>query len=79
MTTTLAVEDVKESLAELLDRLTPGDEVILTRQQQPVALLVYQVTPRSGQRPPPGLGKGMISFIAPDFDAPLDEMKEYME
>ena len=29
--------------------------------------------------PAPGLGKGMITFIAPDFDAPLEDMKEYME
>jgi hypothetical protein len=31
------------------------------------------------QRPGPGLGKGMITFIAPDFDTPLDDFKEYME
>jgi hypothetical protein len=35
--------------------------------------------PKPGLRPPPGLGKGMITFIAPDFDEPLEDMKEYME
>jgi hypothetical protein len=35
--------------------------------------------PTPGVRPPPGLGKGMITFIAPDFDAPLEDLKEYME
>jgi antitoxin (DNA-binding transcriptional repressor) of toxin-antitoxin stability system len=80
MQTTLAVEDVKLTLTELLDSLTPGDEIILTRNQQPVARLVSEpVKPKPGLRPPPGLGKGMISFIAPDFDAPLEDMKEYME
>jgi antitoxin (DNA-binding transcriptional repressor) of toxin-antitoxin stability system len=80
MTTTMAVEDIKWTLPELLDRLTPGDEVILTRNQQPVAKLVSEKpNPQPKQRPGPGLGKGMITFIAPDFDAPLEPMKEYME
>jgi hypothetical protein len=29
--------------------------------------------------PKAGFGKDLISYIAPDFDAPLDEFKEYME
>jgi antitoxin (DNA-binding transcriptional repressor) of toxin-antitoxin stability system len=80
MQTTMAVEDIKVTLPELLDSLTPGDEVILTRNQQPVAKLVSEA-PKAAlkQRPGPGLGKGMITFIAPDFDAPLEDMKEYME
>jgi antitoxin (DNA-binding transcriptional repressor) of toxin-antitoxin stability system len=80
MQTTMAVEDIKVTLPELLDTLTPGDEVILTRNQQPVAKLVSDVPkPAPKQRPGPGLCKGMITYMAPDFDAPLEEMKEYME
>ena len=80
MQTTMAVEDIKVTLPELLDSLTPGDEVILTRNQQPVAKLVSEApNPQPKPRPGPGLGKGMITFIAPDFDAPLEDMKEYME
>ena len=30
-------------------------------------------------RPGPGLCAGMIEYMAPDFDAPLEDMKEYME
>jgi len=80
MQTTIAVEDIKVTLPELLDTLTPGDEVILTRNQQPVAKLVSDVPkPAPKQRPGPGLCKGMITYMAPDFDAALEEMKEYME
>ena len=80
MQTTMAVEDIKITLPELLDSLTPGDEVILTRNQQPVAKLVSEAPQQAlKQRPGPGRCKGMITFIAPDFDAPLDCMKEYME
>jgi antitoxin (DNA-binding transcriptional repressor) of toxin-antitoxin stability system len=31
----MAVEDIKVSLPELLDSLSPGDEVILTRNHWP--------------------------------------------
>ncbi len=30
-------------------------------------------------RPGPGACKGSILYMAPDFDAPLEDMKEYME
>ncbi len=80
MQTTMAVEDMKLTLPELLDRLTPGDEVILTRDQKVVAKLVSeQPAPTKPARPGPGLCKGMITYMAPDFDAPLEDMKEYME
>jgi antitoxin (DNA-binding transcriptional repressor) of toxin-antitoxin stability system len=80
MTTTMAVEGIQLTLAELLDSLTPGEEVILTRNQQPVAKLVSAAAiPQTKSRPGPGLCKGMITSMAPDFDAPLEDLKEYME
>ena len=30
-------------------------------------------------RPGPGACKGMVLYMAPDFDAPLEDMREYME
>ena len=80
MQTTMAIEEIQMTLPELLAGLKPGDEVILTRNQQMVAKLVGEAPKEPPKkRPGPGLGKGMITFIAPDFDAPLDSMKEYME
>ena len=40
-----------------------------------------QFNERGQRRPRPGPGacKGMIVYMAPDFDAPLEDMKEYME
>jgi hypothetical protein len=32
---------------------------------------------RSSPRPLPGLGKGTVLYIAPDFDAPMKEFREY--
>jgi antitoxin (DNA-binding transcriptional repressor) of toxin-antitoxin stability system len=68
------------TLPELVDSLNPGDELILTRNQQVVAKLVSErPTSTKMARPGPGLCQGMITYMAPDFDAPLEDMKEYMD
>ena len=78
MSTTITMEEAQARLKELIHQLAPGDEVIITENQEPVAKLVGE-RPKPKQRPGPGLCKGMITYMAPDFDAPLEDMKEYME
>jgi antitoxin (DNA-binding transcriptional repressor) of toxin-antitoxin stability system len=65
MQTTLAVEDITLTLPELLDSLAPGDEVILTRNHQPVAKLVSEKPPERKPRVQ-GFGKGIITIISED-------------
>ena len=78
MQTTLAVEDIKLTLPELLDSLTPGDEVILTRNHLTIAKIVAEhLKQPPKQRPGPGLCKGMITIIADD-DEHLKDFEEYM-
>ena len=80
MSSSVSLEEAQAHLKELIHQLAPGEELIITENQQPVAKLVGEVPqPPPTQRPAPGLGKGMITFIAPDFDAPLEDMQEYME
>lgn len=80
MSITITVDEAQARLKELIHQLVPGEEVVITENQQPVAKLVGEQASRPlGRRPGPGLCKGMISYIAPDFDAPLEDMKEYME
>ena len=76
MQKTMAVEDFKRMLPELLDSLTPGDEVVLTRNHQTVARLVTE-TPTPRQPRVPGLGKGMITILADDEEH-LQDFAEYM-
>jgi len=78
MQTTMAVEDLKLTLPELLDSLTPGDEVILPHNQQPVAKLL--VPPPAPQQLPrvPGNCKGMITLLVED-DEHLKDFEEYMK
>jgi antitoxin (DNA-binding transcriptional repressor) of toxin-antitoxin stability system len=76
MQTTMAVEDITVTLPELLDSLTPGDEVILTRNHQPVAKLVSEA-PKLRQSRKAGNCIGMIR-IAADDDEHLEDFEEYM-
>jgi antitoxin (DNA-binding transcriptional repressor) of toxin-antitoxin stability system len=75
---TATVEDVQARLPQILDVLAPGEEVVITRDGKPVARLTG-----SGEKPriPHRLGtlKGTVTYMAPDFDAPLEDFKEYME
>ena len=79
MATIISVEEAQIKLPELIRQLTPGEEVIITENQRPIARLVGEQAKRNPPRPGPGLCKGMIAYMAPDFDAPLEDMKEYME
>jgi prevent-host-death family protein len=78
MPVTISVDEAQAKLKELINQLAPGEEVVITDSQQPVAKLIGQRPPRP-PRPAPGLGKGSILYMAPDFDEPLEEFKEYLE
>ena len=74
---TVNVDHAQAHLREILAGLKPGEEVVLTDNGQPLAKLV-----RARQTSWPckaGSAKDKILWIAPDFDAPLEEFKEYME
>ena len=80
MSSMVTLDEAQARLKELIHQLHPGDEVVITENHQQVARLVSEL-PRAGKpsRPGPGLCKGEIVYMAPDFDAPLEDMKEYME
>jgi antitoxin (DNA-binding transcriptional repressor) of toxin-antitoxin stability system len=75
---TVTLEEAQARLPELIENLSPGEELIIIRGEQPVAKLVGQARP---DRPPrrPGTLRGTVLYMAPDFDAPLEDFKEYME
>ncbi len=78
MSAIMTVEEAQAHLKELINRLAPGEVIVLTDHQQPVARLIGERV-AAPPRPAPGLGKGSILYMAPDFDEPLEEFKEYME
>ncbi len=74
---TVTVEEAQSKLTELIHHLTPGEEVVISENNQPVARLIAAAPPQRKPRQP-GTLKGTVLYMAPDFDAPLDEFKEYM-
>ena len=73
---TVTVEEAQAKLPELIDKLVPGEEVIITRNEQPVAKLVGQQRPiRQPRRP--GSAKGKLVILAEDVEH-LKDFKDYM-
>jgi prevent-host-death family protein len=72
---TLPVEQAEGRLAEIIEKLQPGEEVVLTRNNRPVARLVGEESEKP--HPVPGRGKGMLTIISED-DEHLTDFAEYM-
>ena len=74
--TTVSIDEAQLKLAELIDNLAPDEEIVITKDNQPVGRLIAIAEPKKRKL---GTLKGTVTYMAPDFDAPLDEFKEYME
>jgi len=85
--TTVPLNEAQETLAHLIGRLSPGEVVTITENERPVAQIVP--VPSKGRRSPrprppvtgvPKAGQYEGRLVVPDdFDAPLEELREYME
>lgn len=75
---TITLEDAQAHLADLIAKAVPGEVIVITQNETPVARLVAEKK-ASTQPRVPGSAKGMIAYMADDFDAPLEDFKEYME
>jgi antitoxin (DNA-binding transcriptional repressor) of toxin-antitoxin stability system len=71
---TMPIEQADGHLAEIIEKLPPGEEIVLTRDNRPVARLVGE---KKHPRPGPGLGKGMFTIVSDD-DEHLKDFAEYM-
>jgi len=75
---TITIEEAQATLAELIHRLSPGEEVTITENERTVAKLTV-AAPEPARKPRVlGSMKGTVLYMAPDFDAPLDDFKDYM-
>ena len=72
---TITLEEAQSHLAEIIDKLTPGGEVVIMRGNKPVARL--SGTSEEERRPIPGRGRGMLTVLAED-DEHLQDFAEYM-
>jgi antitoxin (DNA-binding transcriptional repressor) of toxin-antitoxin stability system len=76
MLSTISIEEAQANLREIIGKLGPGEEVIITKDEQPVAKLVRQ---QKAARQPrqPGSAKGILIVNVEDEEH-LEDFKEYM-
>jgi antitoxin (DNA-binding transcriptional repressor) of toxin-antitoxin stability system len=73
--TTITVEEAQANLSQLIARLAPGEELIITRGEQPIAQLVGLAAEKS--QPVFGRGRGKLVIVSEDDDH-LKDFEEYM-
>lgn len=69
------VAEAKARLSELLQKALVGEEVIIAKDNRPMAKLVPLSV--AGKKRKPGSAKGQI-WIAPDFAETPDEFRDYI-
>ena len=73
----LNLADAQARLREVVNSSQPGEEIVLTDNDQPLARLVR--AERTSWPCKAGSAKDTTHWMAPDFDAPLEDFREYME
>jgi prevent-host-death family protein len=71
----VTIEEAQAKLPELIDKIALGEEVIITRNQRPVAQLIS--LPSAKPQSVFGSCKGMLTIVAED-DEHLEDFKEYI-
>jgi antitoxin (DNA-binding transcriptional repressor) of toxin-antitoxin stability system len=77
MPRSLPFDAAKSHLRELGEGMVPGEEVVLIAQGEPVAVVIR--LPRTSWPCQPGSAKNTKHWMAPGFNAPLEDFKAYME
>jgi prevent-host-death family protein len=76
MSATITVEEAQARLSEIIGRLTPGEEIVITQNRKPVAKLIGE-HPTERKAREPGNCKGMITLAVEDEEH-LKDFEEYM-
>jgi antitoxin (DNA-binding transcriptional repressor) of toxin-antitoxin stability system len=70
----VSLEQAQADLSGLIARLPTQGEIVITNGSRPIARLV--AAPATGERKL-GTMAGSVLYMAPDFDAPLEDFREY--
>lgn len=74
MSRTIPVDQASSELRGLIEAMGPGDEIVLTDNDKPVARILPDLTSRKRV---PGAWQGMLTIVKED-DEHLEDFKEYM-
>ncbi|HEX3870453.1 MAG TPA: DUF2281 domain-containing protein [Pirellulales bacterium] len=74
---TVNVDEMRARLPEIISELSPGEHLVILDKGQPVATLTRH---RSNQWPcKAGSAKNTKHWMASDFDAPIEDFREYSQ
>lgn len=73
----VTLEEAQARLPELLGQLGPGEELTITDHGEPLAQV--KKVERTSWPSRAGSYRKAEFWMAPDFDAPLEDFKEYVE
>ncbi len=71
----IELEKAKAQIESLIQTALAGEEVVITRNEQPVLKLI-SISPVKSRRQS-GSARGLIA-MSDDFDEPLEDFAEYM-
>ncbi len=75
--TNVNVDEAGSHLPEIISGLSPGERVVIVQDGKPLAMLTKSCP---DQWPcTAGSAKDTKHWMSPDFDAPLEDFREYME
>jgi antitoxin (DNA-binding transcriptional repressor) of toxin-antitoxin stability system len=72
----IEISDLQNQIGILVNAINQGEEVVFTKATQPIAKVINLLPGKKHRKA--GSAAGQI-VMAPDFDEPLDDFKEYME
>lgn len=77
----VTIDEAKEKLADLIAAAARGETVLIEQEAGQGAQIVQLVAmqEKAKRKPKFGSAKGLIIYMADDFDAPLEDFREYME
>lgn len=72
----VTIHEAKTHLSRLIQQALAGEEIVIAKGQQPLVKLVALPEARLQRRI--GHARGVILFMAEDFDEPLPQFQDYM-
>jgi antitoxin (DNA-binding transcriptional repressor) of toxin-antitoxin stability system len=74
--TTLSLEEAQSRLPDLVHKLEPGNDIVITENDRPIARLTVELQPAKRPRQA-GSAKGILTIVRDD-DEYLKDFAEYM-
>ena len=74
---TVTIHEAKTHLSRLIREALTGEEIIIAKGKEPLVKIIPLKNTLKDREI--GCAEGIVEYIAEDFDAPLEDFKEYMK